>query len=160
MPHWFYFLTPFGWFNLFLWFITFVHELGHLVVGLLVGHRVTQFRVGLGKPRVQFSVRGVSFEFALDSGGGCVHVADAVRVSVVGVFLTAIAGPAAVFLLAGGILFLCALFFGGNYEQGTIEWFCQMVLLLLVCVTGGAGCSAIGRDIKNVCAALRDDRAH
>ena len=150
MPLWFYFLTPFGWLNLYLTFTLFVHELGHLVAGLLTGHKITKFKIGLCEPIVQFRIGSILFEFSLDAMGGKVSCDNTKHVSQIGIFLTAMAGPVATLLFATGVLVLALIFFGGNYELNMWQSFCQMMLLMLSFMEFLHGFGGIVRDFKNI----------
>lgn len=149
MPWWFYVFTPFGWLNWYFILTLSVHELGHLAVGLLTGHKITKFKVGLCDPLVQFRIRSILFEFSLDAMGGEVSCDKTVHVSQMGIFLTAMAGPMATLLLATGILFLIPLF-GINHETNEWQFFCQMTLLTLSFITYVQGLGGIVRDFKNI----------
>lgn len=149
MPWWFYVFTPLGWLNWYLIFTLFIHELGHLVVGLLTGHKVIKFKVGLGEPLVQFRISNIPFEFSWDAMGGSVSCDNSVHVSQIGIFLTAMAGPVAILFLATGILFLTSLF-GTNHETNTWQFFCQRILLTLSSITYIQGFGGIVRDFKNI----------
>lgn len=52
-----------------------VHELGHLVCGVLLGHRVTLLRVGSGPQRTLGTVRGCTFVVGLSPHGARVEFA-------------------------------------------------------------------------------------
>jgi len=149
MPLWFHLFTPFGWLNWYFTLTLLVHELGHLMVGLLTGHKVTKFKIGLCEPIVQFRIGSIPFEFSLDAMGGSVSCDNTVHISQIGIFLTAMAGPVATLLLATGVLFLIPLF-GVSHETNTWQFFCQMILLTLSFITFLQGFSAIVRDFKNI----------
>ncbi|MDP3725566.1 MAG: site-2 protease family protein [bacterium] len=150
MPLWFYILTPLGWFSLYLTLVLLVHESGHLVVGLLTGHKITKFKVGLCKPIVRFQIGSIPFELSLDSMGGSVSCDNTKHVSQIGIFLTAMAGPFAVLLLATGVFLLIPEFSKQNYENETWQYFCQMILTALSCVTYWIGLEGIVKDFKNI----------
>ena len=153
MPWWFYILTPFGWLDLYLTITVFIHELGHLIMGLLTGHKITKFKLGLYDPIIQFQIRNILFEFSLDGMSGTegsVSCDTTKHVSQIAIFLTAMAGPAAVLLLATGVLWSIPIFFSGNYEPNTWQYICKTILLGLSLMTYWIGFGSIERDLRNI----------
>lgn len=150
MSLWFYLLPPIGWFCLYLTLSNFFHEFGHLVVGLLTGHKITRFKVGLGKPIIQFQIRGVPFEFSLDGMGGAVSCDKEKSVSQIGIFLTAMAGPCATLLFATAIFRLSLTLHGENHGYNTWQYICQVTLFLLAGITYLRGLCGIVADFKNI----------
>jgi len=150
MPWWFHALTPFGWINFYFTITLIVHELGHLVMGLLTGHKITGFKVGLCDPVIQFQVGNIPFEFSFDAMGGSVSCDNTKHVSQIGFFLTAMAGPVAVLLFATSILVFTVIFLGQDYESKTWQFFCQKMFLTLSFMTYLRGLGNIVRDFKNI----------
>ena len=150
MRWWFYVLTPFGWLNCYFILMLFVHEFGHLVVGLLTGHKITKFKIGLCDPIVQFRIRDITFEFSLDAMGGRVSCDNEVHVSQIGILLTAMAGPIATLILAMLMLLLIPILFNGFNPSNNWQSSCQMILFGLSLMTFLQGFGGIVRDFKNI----------
>ncbi len=140
MPWWFY-LTPLGWFDLYLTFAIFIHESGHFIAACLTGHRIIRFKIGLYEPDISFYLGNILFEFSLNASGGRVDTDTDSQVSTISIFLTAVAGPMLELVLASIVLLLA---FNSTF------FLYQAILYSLSFITFWMGLEGLVRDIKNI----------
>ena len=149
---WFFYLTPFGWLNLYLTLTIFIHESGHFIVAYLTGHKITKFKIGFCDPIIKFQAVGILFEFSLDAHEGRVSVDTAKHESQIGILFTALAGPFAELFLATAILVFTLIFFGEQDDTNSLLFLCQTILLALSFITYWTGIEGLVRDVKNIIA--------
>lgn len=152
--HWLFYLTPIGWWTFYLSIITFVHELGHLAVGLLFGHKFTKLKIGWLEPTFKFRVGGIDFEFSGDANGGELFADNTHHVSQIGILLTAMAGPFASLFLGTVILGITILvnkqlFLHQNLLEGK-EFAFNAIMMLLIMMAYFDGVTNIYYDFKNI----------
>lgn len=149
MP-WILYFSPVGWIAFYLSIISFVHEIGHFIVGYFTGHKITKFKVGLRKPFFKFKIGEIDFEFSGDANGGEVYVDNTNRVSQIGILLTALAGPFAVLLFGTGLIFLAAYMRNVLVNMPKLDFIYLIILPTLVIVAYWIGLSGIVRDLRNI----------
>ena len=150
MPLWFYLFTPFGWLNFYFILGTIMHEAGHFVIGLLTGHKITKFKIGLCDPLIQFQIKGTLFEFSIDGMGGRIECDNTQHVSQLGIFLTAMAGPAGTLLFATSVFSLIPISLNQIYEPDMWRFYCQMIIFTLSMTTFVLGLVGIIEEFKNI----------
>lgn len=97
---WIWYLTPFGWIDVYLWLLVFIHETGHALIGLLTFQKIILFQVGSGEPVIVRTFGSMRVELAGNSGA---VISGKVRMCQVGpyarvprAFLATLGGPGAV----------------------------------------------------------------
>jgi len=104
-PGWF--LTVFFLVHLFLILTIIPHELGHAIVARLLGWRVFQVVIGIGKPFFRWRGFGINFTFNRLPVGGITQMTPVdLRWFRVKRFLAVLAGPAINFVMAAAVFFI------------------------------------------------------
>jgi tetratricopeptide (TPR) repeat protein len=97
-------LTSFG---LFCVLVTIPHELGHALMGRLVGLHVYRITIGLGRPVWRFKMLGFSVEVKALPFGGATMIAPRSRAAArTRIFVSVLAGPCVNLLLAAATVLL------------------------------------------------------
>lgn len=102
---WLIYLTPIGWFIIYLSCVCFVHEMGHFIAARCFGESVPVFNVGGDDPAVRWTWRGTEFQLSLGASGFIQTECCDEHFSVIGQYVIGSAGPCAEILF--GITACC-----------------------------------------------------